>query len=165
MTRGFRLNLILVLFALGTTLAAVAGWRFARASAPVSGPIVLVTIDALRADRMPVYGYRGVKTPAFEALAADGVVFERALSHAPLTLPAHTSLLSGQLPPTTGVRDNVGTVVPPSVRFISSLLADRGYNTGGVVSSYMLRRETGMDQGFAFFEDELRPASESSDDP
>ena len=64
MSRAFRYHLILVLVGLGTTAAAVAGWRFARASAPVSGPIVLVSIDSLRADHLPAYGYRKVATPA-----------------------------------------------------------------------------------------------------
>lgn len=166
MSRAFRYNLILVLVALGTSLAAVAGWRFARASAPVGGPIVLVSIDSLRADRLKAYGggttgrqdtSTRVATPALDALAADGVTFDRAYSHVPLTLPAHVSLLSGRLPMDTGVRDNVGANVPDSLRLISSMLADRGYATGGVVSSYALRRETGIGTGFTFFDDELQP--------
>src|SRR5204862_610341 len=107
-SRLVRYTFIIVLAALGTTLAAVGGWRYARASAPVSGPIVIISIDTLRADHLPTYGYKNVRTPAIDALAADGVVFERAYSHAPQTLPAHASLLSGQLPFETGVRDNVG---------------------------------------------------------
>ena len=51
---------------------------------------------------------RRCKTPAIDLLAANGVVFERAYSHAPQTLPAHTALLSGRLPFETGVRDDVG---------------------------------------------------------
>src|SRR3954463_819770 len=90
------------------------GWPYARASAPVSGPIILVSIDTLRADHLPAYGYTKVKTPAIDALAADGVVFERAYSHAPQTLPAHAALLSGRLPFETGVRDNVGFAVKPT---------------------------------------------------
>ena len=106
--RPFRFTFILISRRAGTGLAAVGGWRYARASAPVSGPIILISIDTLRADHLPAYGYRKVKTPAIDALAADGVVFERAYSHAPQTLPAHASLLSGRLPFETGVRDNVG---------------------------------------------------------
>jgi arylsulfatase A-like enzyme/Tfp pilus assembly protein PilF len=157
--RPFRYTFILVLFAAGTTLAAVGGWRYARASAPVNGPILLVSIDTLRADHLPVYGYRKVKTPAIDALGADGVVFERAYSHAPQTLPAHASLLSGRLPFETGVRDNVGFVVKDSERMLSEMLSDRGFATGAVVSSYALRKETGINQGFAFFEDATPPGS------
>src|SRR3954470_5075099 len=113
--RPFRRTLILASVALGTALAAAGGWKYARASAPVSGPIIIISIDTLRADHLPAYGYAGVKTPAIDALAADGAVFERAYSHAPQTLPAHAALLSGQLPFETGVRDNVGFTVKSGV--------------------------------------------------
>lgn len=155
MSRAFRYYLIVALVALGASLAAVAGWRFARASAPVNGPIVLVTLEGISASQLPLYGNREPVTPALDALASDGVVFERAYAHAPLTLPAHVALLSGRLPSETGVRDNVGDVVPPSARLISSMLADRGYSTGGVVSSFALRADTGIASGFTFFDDEL----------
>ena len=155
MGRSFRYIVILVLFALGTGLAAVAGWRYARTSAPVNGPIILISIDALRADHLPAYGYRGVQTPHIDALAADGVVFERAYAHAPLTLPAHAALLSGRLPIDTGVRDNVGFAIPDTERLIGAMLSVRGYATAAVVSSFALRKDTGIGQGFSFFDDEL----------
>jgi arylsulfatase A-like enzyme/Flp pilus assembly protein TadD len=157
--RPFRYTFILISVALATGLAAAGGWRYARASAPVNGPIILISIDTLRADHLPVYGYRHVKTPAIDALAADGVVFERAYSHAPQTLPAHASLLSGRLPFETGVRDNVGFAVKSSERLLPQMLRDRGYTTAGVVSTYVLRKETGLNQGFDFFDDEMPPDS------
>src|SRR3977135_1804158 len=131
MSRQVRFSLILVFAAVGTALAAMGGWRYARASAPVSGPIIVISIDTLRADHLPAYGYTHVKTPAIDALAADGVVFERAYSHAPQTLPAHASLLSGQLPFETGVRDNVGFTVKTGERLLPQMLRDRGFATGG----------------------------------
>ena len=100
-----------------------------------------------------------MKTPAIDALAADGVVFERAYSHAPQTLPAHASLLSGRLPFETGVRDNVGFVVKAGERLLPQMLRERGFATGGVVSAYVLRKETGINQGFDFFDGEMPPAS------
>lgn len=162
MSRTFRYNLILLLVALGTSMAAVAGWRFARASAPVNGPIVLLTIDALRADRLSVYGYSKNMTPALGALAAEATVFDRAYTHVPQTLPAHASLLSGRLPFDTDVRDNVGFTIPDSLRLVSTMLADRGYATGGVVSSFALRSATGISKGFAFFDDGLEPQTSDS---
>lgn len=155
MARPFRYTFILGLVALGTALAAFGGWRFARASAPVSGPIILVSIDTLRADHLPEYGYRELQTPAIGTLAADGIVFERAYSHAPLTLPAHASILSGRLPFETGVRDDAGFVVKPGERLLAEILSDRGYSTGAVVSSYALRKETGLAQGFAYFDGDM----------
>jgi arylsulfatase A-like enzyme/predicted Zn-dependent protease len=158
-SRPLRFTFILFLAGLGTTLAAVGGWRYARASAPVSGPIVVISIDTLRADHLPAYGYKKVRTPAIDALAADGVVFERAYSHAPQTLPAHASILSGQLPFETGVRDNVGFTVKTGERLLPQMLRDRGFATGGVVSAYVLRKETGISQGFDFFDGEMPAGS------
>src|ERR1700687_5547589 len=130
-SRPLRFTFILVLAALGTGLAAVGGWRYARASAPVSGPIIVISIDTLRADHLPAYGYAKVRTPTIDALARDGVVFERAYSHAPQTLPAHVSILSGRLPFETGVRDNVGFVVKGSERLLSQNLRGRGLTISG----------------------------------
>src|SRR5207253_4405310 len=121
--------LILSLVTLGTGMAAVGGWRYARASAPVSGPIILISIDTLRADHLPAYGYRKVKTPAIDALAADSVVVDRAYTHATDTMPPHVSLLSGLLPFETGVRSNDGFAVKPSERQLRQLLRERGYAT------------------------------------
>ena len=159
MSRPLRFTFIIFLAALGTTLAAVGGWRYARASSPVSGPIIVISIDTLRADHLPAYGYAKVKTPAIDALAADSVVFERAYSHAPQTLPAHASLLSGRLPFETGVRDNVGFTIKDNERLLPQMLRDRGFTTGGVVSAYVLRKETGIARGFDFFDGEMPPSS------
>ncbi|HEV8348522.1 MAG TPA: sulfatase-like hydrolase/transferase [Vicinamibacterales bacterium] len=141
-----------------TVLAAACG-RFKAPGAPAGdGPIVLISIDTLRADHLPAYGYTKVRTPAIDALAADGIVFERAYSHAPQTLPAHVSLFSGRLPFDTGVRDNAGFVVNPDERLLATMLEERGYATGGIVSAYVLRKETGINKGFGFF-DSTMPAS------
>lgn len=155
MSRSTRHTAILVLVTLCGCLAAFGGWRFARASAPVNGPIILISVDGLRADRLSAYGYSGARTPAIDALAASGTVFERAYSNVPQTLPAHASLLTGRLPFETGVRDVAGYTLPPAMRTIAEVLRDRGYATGGIVSSYLLRRETGIERGFSFFDDEL----------
>ena len=155
--------MIVGLVSVGTALSAVGGWRYARASAPVSGPIVLLSVDSLRADHLPVYGYPALRTPSIDALALDGVVFERAYSHVPQTLPAHASLLTGRLPFETGVRDNAGPPIKRDERLLAEILADRGYATAGVVSSYSLRPSTGIAQGFAFFDADL--PDRSPDDP
>jgi arylsulfatase A-like enzyme/cytochrome c-type biogenesis protein CcmH/NrfG len=154
-SRPLRYTFILALVALAVSLAAAGGWRYARASAPVSGPIIVISIDTLRADHLPAYGYKKVKTPAIDSLTADGVLFERAYSHAPQTLPAHAALLSGRLPFETGVRDNVGFAVKAGERLLPQMLRDRGFATGGVVSAYVLRKETGIAQGFDFFDGDM----------
>jgi arylsulfatase A-like enzyme len=150
--RPLRYTLILASVGLSTTLAAVGGWRYARASAPLSGPIIVIAVDALRADHLPAYGYRQVATPAIDELAENGVVFERAYAHAPQTVPSLVTILTGRLPFETGVRDDAGAALGPGERLLSTLLGERGYLTGGVVSSPLLRPETGIGRGFDFFD-------------
>jgi choline-sulfatase len=111
-------------------------------------PVVLISIDTLRSDRLAVYGYRGGATPAIDALRRDAILAERAYTHAPLTLPAHVSLLSGLLPAEHGVRDNLGYPVEPVVPLLSRRLADHGYATAGAVSAAVLRASTGIAAGF-----------------
>lgn len=119
-------------------------------------PIVLVSIDTLRADRLPAYGYGGVATPAIDRLAAEGIVFENAYTHVPLTLPAHASVFTGRLPPDTGVRSNIGYRLEPDRHpTLPRLLADRGYATGAAVSAYVLRADTGIGSLFDFYDDSL----------
>ncbi|MCK5375579.1 MAG: sulfatase, partial [Acidobacteria bacterium] len=127
---------------------------------PDGTPIILISVDTLRSDRLPAYGYNGVETPAIDALRRDGVLFERAYTHVPLTLPAHISLLTGLLPPAHGVRDNLGYAVDAATApLLQQILKEAGYATGAGVSAFVLRRATGIDSGFDFYEDgiELRP--------
>jgi choline-sulfatase len=124
-------------------------------------PIILISIDTLRSDRLPAYGYGNVQTPAIDALAADGVVFERAYSNVPLTLPAHVSILTGLLPPDHGVRNNVGyrydAAKHPS---ITSALRAAGYESAAAISSYVLRGNSGLSAAFDFYDDAI--ASEAN---
>ncbi|HEY3382774.1 MAG TPA: sulfatase-like hydrolase/transferase [Vicinamibacterales bacterium] len=151
----WRYRIVVGLIVLAIVGAAAAGWWYARSSTPAFGPVIIVTIDSVRADHLPAYGYAKVKTPALDALAADGIVFERAFAHSPLTLPSHVSILSGQLPFQTGVRDDVGFTLPSNVALLPQLLRRRGFKTGGVVSTFLLRRDTGLGQAFGFFDDEF----------
>ena len=128
-------------------------------SAVADGPIVVISIDTLRADRVGAYGYGPARTPVLDALAADGVLFENAYAHSPQTLPSHTSLLSGRLPFEHGVRDNIGFSVKPDERMLPHHLKERGYATGGFVSSYVLRRQVGMGGGFDTYNDLMPPAA------
>lgn len=118
-----------------------------------NAPILLISVDTLRSDRLPAYGYDKVKTPAFDAFRNDAVLFERAYSHVPLTLPSHATILSGRLPGEHGVRDNSGYVFSAAkTPYLPKLLHDAGYRTGGAVSTFVLRAETGMAEGFDSYE-------------
>jgi arylsulfatase A-like enzyme/Tfp pilus assembly protein PilF len=154
-SRPLRYTFILLIAALGTALAAVGGWRYARASAPVQGPVILISVGTLRADHLPAYGYRAGATPAIDSLAHDGVVFERAYAHSTQTLPSHATMMTGRLPFEHGVRDDDGASLGADERPLAQLLRDRGYATGGIVSSALLGRATGIARGFEFFDDEL----------
>jgi choline-sulfatase len=118
-------------------------------------PIILVSIDTLRADHLPAYGYRAGSTPTLDRLARSGLVFDAAYSQCPLTLPSHTSLFSGRLPLHHGVRDNIGYTVASDERTLAARFKAAGYATGGAVSSYVLRHQTGIARGFDFFDDAL----------
>lgn len=128
-----------------------------RGPGPWAGaPVILISVDTLRADRLPAYGYTGVATPALDQLRRESVLFSRAYSHYPLTLPSHSSLLSGLLPTRHGVRDNMGYLFDGAkVRSLAALFASSGYATGGFVSSFVLRRETGISAGFAHYDSEI----------
>jgi choline-sulfatase len=133
--------------------------RLAPSSSPADGPIIVVSIDTLRADHLPAYGYTKVRTPNIDALAAAGTTFERAYAHAPQTLPAHASMLSGQLPFEHGVRDNVGFTVKKGQWLVPRAFQERGWPTGGFVSAYVLRAAVGLNQGFDTYDSELPAAS------
>ncbi|MEO6235833.1 MAG: sulfatase-like hydrolase/transferase [Vicinamibacterales bacterium] len=152
------------LVAIVCLLAAAAGAFATRrawwpSSSPADGPVILISIDTLRADHLPAYGYSRVRTPNIDALAAGGTTFEQAYTHAPQTLPAHASILSGELPFEHAVRDNIGFTVKAGQWFLQRALHDRGWPTGGFVSAYVLRSATGIGQGFDRYDSELPPSS------
>ena len=118
-------------------------------------PIVLICVDTLRADRLPVYGYRKVATPALDQLARDSVVFDDAISHVPLTLPSHVSLFTGLLPFQHGVRDNLGFRLSAAHPTLATLLHPSGYAAGAAVSAVVLDHGSGVSQGFDYWEDRI----------
>ncbi|MFL6293055.1 MAG: sulfatase-like hydrolase/transferase [Thermoanaerobaculia bacterium] len=125
---------------------------------PEKGPILLISIDTLRSDHLPAYGYGKVETPAIDAFAKDAVLFERAYSHYPLTLPSHVSILTGELPPVHKIRDNVGYLFESAKHpYLPRLLKQAGYETGAAVSAFVLRPETGLAEGFDSYEGNLEP--------
>ncbi|HYO77853.1 MAG TPA: sulfatase-like hydrolase/transferase [Thermoanaerobaculia bacterium] len=119
-------------------------------------PVILISIDTLRSDHLPAYGYKGVSTPNIDALRADSILYQRAYSHCPLTVPSHATVLTGQLPAETGMRDNTGYSLNPASATLAELLAAKGYATGAAVSSYVLHKGTGMERGFAAYDDEIQ---------
>ncbi len=147
------------LFVVAALVMSTLAWSCARhreSAAPYKGaPVIIISIDTLRADHLPMFGYRSVETPHLDALRHDGVLFTTAYSHVPLTLPSHTSLLTGLLPPHHGVRNNIGYVLDPKTMTIASFLRPQGYASGAAVSAYVLRGSTGLARSFDFYDDAI----------
>ena len=151
-------NHVLVLGALLLLLAGVA-----RASAPAEGyNVLLITLDTTRADRLGCYGYAGAETPNLDALAGGGVRFSDCYTPAPLTLPAHCSLLTGETPLGHGVRDNATFVLGKDRTTMAEALKSRGYHTYAAVAAYVLFAKFGIGQGFDVFDDSLDLSDMSS---
>ena len=143
---------------LATLAISACGGR--RADGPKTfpgAPVVLVCVDTLRSDRLPFYGYAGVETPALTALRNDAVLFERAYSHVPLTLPAHASIFTGTLPGTHGLLDNAGYRLAEGVPTLAEILKREGYATGAAVSSVVLQGTSGISRGFDLWDDAIEP--------
>jgi len=145
--------LLVALVSLGATACGSGNARRGDATGRKGSPVVVISIDTLRADRLPAYGYTGVATPNIDRLRQDAVLFENAYTHSPLTLPSHASLLSGLLPPEHGVRNNIGYKLDPKHETLATFLRARGYATGAAVSAFVLRRASGLDAGFDFYDE------------
>jgi arylsulfatase A-like enzyme/Tfp pilus assembly protein PilF len=117
--------------------------------------VILVTLDTTRADTLSCYGGREVRTPVLDRFAARGVRFERCYAQTPLTLPSHTTLMTGTLPLYHGVRDNGGFIVPPKLVTMAELFRDRGYETGAFIGAWVLDSKWGLNQGFGTYFDEF----------
>ncbi len=134
----------------GLLLLAVGCGRKESPRVPLN--VLLISIDTCRADYLGCYG-AAVKTPAIDALAADGVLFETAIAPVPITLPSHATMLTGTIPPFHGVHDNNDHRLGKGATTLAGLLKPRGYRTGAIVSAFVLDRQFGLDQGFDTYVD------------
>lgn len=131
------------------------------ASSPPRRNVLLISIDTLRPDHLGCYGYKA-STPAIDALAAKSVLFENAISQVPLTLPSHSTILTGLFPDRHGVRNNENFVLDPKIKTLAEHFRKNGYETGAVVGSFSLDSSFGLDQGFQFYEDEMGQGPDDS---
>jgi len=115
--------------------------------------VILVTLDTTRADRLTCYGYSGIKTPALDALAGRGVLFEQCASSSPLTLPSHSTIMTGMYPTYHGVRLNGNTALSEEQTTIAEMLAGRGYQCGAFIGAFVLDGRWGLKQGFQHYDD------------
>ena len=115
--------------------------------------VVLITIDTLRADHVGCYGYKQIKTPNIDGLAADGTRFARAFAVVPVTLPSHTTMLTGTYPMLSGMHDFSVNKLSPTQPTLASVLKQAGYATGAVIAAAVLDSRFGLNQGFDFYYD------------
>ncbi len=122
--------------------------------------LLLVTYDTTRADRLGCYGLDEIETPHTDALARRGVLFTRAFSPAPVTLPSHASMLTGLYPFNHGARVNAFSRLADDQTTLTECLSTAGYQTAAFVSAYVISRQFGLAQGFDTFDYDGDPAAE-----
>ena len=135
-----------VLLSVVVLVLGASGCKSTPAPAPVG--VLLITLDTTRADRLSPYGFMDVSMPHLERLAREGVVFDQAMSVAPLTLPAHVSLFTGLFPPRHGVRENDSPPLAKGHLTLAERLDAQGFATAASVGSVVLDGDRGLQQGF-----------------
>lgn len=125
--------------------------------------VILVTLDTTRADRMGCYGYREGQTPAFDALAQSGVLFENAYAPVPITFPSHTTMLTGRYPPEHGIHLNSFGRLSENVPVLAESLLAAKYDTGAFLASFALDSKFGLDRGFQTYDDDLTGSTPTFD--
>jgi arylsulfatase A-like enzyme/Tfp pilus assembly protein PilF len=150
-----------VALAVGVVLvaAALTWWMTGRRAGPGHPNLLLVTIDTLRADHVGVYGAATGATPALDALAARGVRFDQVQTAAPLTGPAHATILTGLYPPMHGVRNNVVFNLDQKDPTLATRLKQHGYRTAAFVGAYPVAAAFGFNQGFETFDEEFHESN------
>ena len=118
-------------------------------------PVVLITLDTVRADHLGCYGYAPARTPALDGLASEAVRFARAYTVVPITLPSHAVILTGTYPMWNGVRDFTSPGLPAGVPTLAEILKRNGYATAAFVSAYALNSMWGLNRGFDLYDDQM----------
>jgi arylsulfatase A-like enzyme/Flp pilus assembly protein TadD len=160
-TNRYRLIIVVLLIGLTGFIAT----RFLHRSDILPGNIrnvILISIDTCRADHLSCYGYESNTTPNIDAVAAEGMLFEQAISPVPLTLPAHSSLLTGTIPPYHGVHDNFDYLDKSNIT-LAEILKEAGFTTAAVVSAFVLDSQFGIEQGFETHHDRFESPLEGND--
>jgi choline-sulfatase len=146
-----------LLAVLGVAGPRLAVWWRERALPRGQKPtVLLITLDATRADRLGAYGYGQGRTPAADELAAQGVLFEQAYVAAPLCLPSHAAILTGRLPPHNRAREELD-VLAPDVPTLAERFHAAGYRTAAFVGTTSLDHSRGLDRGFDVYDDDFGP--------
>jgi arylsulfatase A-like enzyme/Tfp pilus assembly protein PilF len=117
--------------------------------------VVLISLDTCRADYIVCYGYRRARTPNIDAVAGGGILFKNVVSPVPLTLPAHSTMMTGTIPPYHGAHDNLDYRLGDSNVTLAEILKEKGYATGAVIAAFILDSRFGLNQGFDYYSDKF----------
>ncbi len=117
--------------------------------------VVLITLDTTRADHLGCYGNANARTPAIDALAGRGVLFSQAATPVPLTLPAHSSIMTGLYPTFHGVRLNGNSALGQDHTMLAEALSGQGYETAAFIAAFVLDGRWGLNQGFRLYDDQF----------
>jgi arylsulfatase A-like enzyme len=144
-------------------LAIVVVILVAGCTRPAADNLLFISFDTTRADHLGTYGYDAETSPNVDLLASKGAVFEHAFAHVPSTLPSHSSMFTGLLPPSHGVRCNGKFLLSPERLTLAEILRDEGFDTAAVLGAFPLERRFGLSQGFGLYDDEFRPPTAEGD--
>ncbi len=112
--------------------------------------IILIVIDAARADHFSCYGYRRKTTPYIDQIAGEGVLYKNAISPAGWTLPAHASIFTGAYPSRHGAHSE-SLFLPDELPTLSEVLDRHGYTTCAICRNEWVTDATGLSRGFKEF--------------
>ena len=140
--------------AIASTLSMFAGCS--GASQPPATNVVLISLDTVRRDHLPTYGYPRDTAPTIAVLARHGIVFWNAFAQAAATVPSHGSIFTGLYPHMHGARSN-GSLLDPHPATLAEILRNAGFRTAAFVSGYTMQGAfSGLNRGFELYEDEFR---------
>ncbi len=128
-------------------------------SGPDAKNAVLITLDTVRADALTCYGGREGITPHLDELAEEGVLYEAAYAVTPLTLPSHSSMLTGLYPLRHTLRVNSDSALPTTAVTLAELAKEADIETGAIIAAVVLDDAYRLDQGFDRYDAPLRPGS------
>ncbi len=124
--------------------------------------MLLITLDTTRTDHLGCFGGTTAQTPNLDRLAREGTIFTRCTTCSPLTLPSHSSIMTGLYPYAHGARQNgIGRLATANLT-LAEVLKAAGFTTQATVAAFVLNREFGIDQGFEVYHDVVPPTTGES---
>ena len=117
-------------------------------------PVILITLDTVRADHLSSYGYSRLTSPNIDEIANEGIRFINAICQVPLTRPSHFSIFTGRYPYSHGLLDNF-SVTPKGLPLLSKKLSDEKYHSAAFVSSAILNSSFNTKFGFEKYYDKI----------